>query len=139
MLLLSIGILAMGSGDYRVSAPAIVEGAVQRAVVAPFEGYIATAGVRAGQQVEEGALLARLDDRELQNERHMLDMGLDDVVRQLSDQHGIRLVNRANTDSPVTINIRGISLRSALEIILHELDLRCELDNDSLVVRNDVD
>jgi RND family efflux transporter MFP subunit len=72
LLVLLLVILGLGMGEYRVSAPAVVEGAVQRAVVAPFEGYIEQAGVRAGQKVAKGDLLARLDDRDLQSERRSL-------------------------------------------------------------------
>jgi multidrug resistance efflux pump len=52
-------------GDYRVSAKSVVEGEVQRSVVAPFAGYIREAPVRAGMVVTKGQLLARLDDRDL--------------------------------------------------------------------------
>lgn len=51
--------------DYRVRAPATVEGQVQRVAVAPFDGYIASAAVRAGDVVHAGDVLARMDDREL--------------------------------------------------------------------------
>lgn len=57
--------LSFAQGDFRVAAKAVVEGAVQRAAVAPFDGFIARALVRAGDIVEEGQLLATLDDREL--------------------------------------------------------------------------
>jgi RND family efflux transporter MFP subunit len=55
--------------EYRVPAKAVLEGEVQRAVVAPFEGYIAHAYMRAGQTVKQGQLLAKLDDRDLLVER----------------------------------------------------------------------
>jgi multidrug resistance efflux pump len=42
---------------------------VQRAAVAPFQGYVADAPVRAGQTVAAGDLLATLDDRDLALER----------------------------------------------------------------------
>ncbi len=80
--LVSLAVLAMGTGEHRVSAPAVVEGAVQRAVVAPFEGYISTADVRAGQVVAQGDLLARLDDRDLQNERRGLVAESGELVKQ---------------------------------------------------------
>ncbi len=63
---------AAGQRPYRVAAPALVEGAVQQAVVAPFEGFVAAAGFRAGQMVSHGDLLARLDDRDLKTERRRL-------------------------------------------------------------------
>src|SRR6218665_1956725 len=42
--------------DYRVSSAALVEGAVQRAAVAPFEGYLRDAAVRARHVVKNGQL-----------------------------------------------------------------------------------
>jgi hypothetical protein len=56
-------------GDYRVSAKSVVEGEVQRSVVAPFEGFIREAPVRAGMLVRKGQVLAILDDRDLLLER----------------------------------------------------------------------
>jgi multidrug efflux pump subunit AcrA (membrane-fusion protein) len=43
----------------------MVEGAIQRAAVAPFDGYVSTAPVRAGDIVVGGQILATLDDRDL--------------------------------------------------------------------------
>ncbi|WP_270935662.1 HlyD family efflux transporter periplasmic adaptor subunit [Falsiroseomonas oryzae] len=57
--------LAVATGEFRVAARAAIEGSIQRAAVAPFEGFVATAPARAGDVVEEGQLLATLDDREL--------------------------------------------------------------------------
>ena len=62
----------LSSGEYRVPASATLEGTVQRAVVAPFDGYIFDAPVRAGHEVAEGELLARLDNRELLGEQRRL-------------------------------------------------------------------
>jgi len=56
-------------GDYRLSADTKLEGLVQRMVVAPFNGYIAQTGARAGDVVNESDLLCRLDDRDLRLER----------------------------------------------------------------------
>jgi len=53
---------------HRVSAPATVEGRVQRAAVAPFSGFLLESAVRAGDTVRAGDVLARLDDRELRLE-----------------------------------------------------------------------
>lgn len=54
---------------YQVVADARVEGRIQRAVVAPFDGYISSATMRAGDLVKAGEELAKLDDRELELER----------------------------------------------------------------------
>ena len=61
--------LIVAKGDYRVSASTVIEAAVRRAAVAPFNGYIAEAGARAGDLVRVGQPLAVLDDRELKLER----------------------------------------------------------------------
>jgi hypothetical protein len=51
--------------EFRVSAKAVLEGAVQRAAVAPFDGYIETAPMRAGDIVRQGDVLATLINRDL--------------------------------------------------------------------------
>jgi biotin carboxyl carrier protein len=61
--------LCFAEGKFRVSAKTVIEGAVQRAAVAPFEGYIAQAYVRAGDSVRQGQVLAVLDDRDLKLEQ----------------------------------------------------------------------
>jgi len=57
---------------YRVPARAALEGQVQRVIAAPFEGFVVEAPARAGQTVAKGALLARLDDRDLKLEQARL-------------------------------------------------------------------
>ncbi len=61
--------LAFAVGDYRISANTTVEGVVQRAVSAPFNGYVSEAPFRAGDLVRAGEPIALLDDRELRLER----------------------------------------------------------------------
>lgn len=56
------------TGDFRISGDATLEGRVRRLIVAPFDGFVASAQARAGQVVKEGETLATLDDRELQLE-----------------------------------------------------------------------
>jgi multidrug resistance efflux pump len=59
----------IAEGEYRVTANSVIEGSVQRALVAPYAGYIEEAYARAGDVLEEGKLLCRLDDRDLRLER----------------------------------------------------------------------
>ena len=66
VLLLAVSLIHI---DHRVSARTVVEGATQAAQVAPFEGYIAEALVRAGDTVKRGQPMARLDERDLKLER----------------------------------------------------------------------
>jgi hypothetical protein len=56
-------------GADRISADAVVEGAVKRTLAAPFDGFIAESFARAGDTVEAGDLLVQLDNSELALER----------------------------------------------------------------------
>jgi RND family efflux transporter MFP subunit len=55
--------------DYRVAAPIVIEGTVQRVIAAPFNGFVKEAPVRPGDIVKKGAVLCTLDDRELKLEQ----------------------------------------------------------------------
>jgi multidrug resistance efflux pump len=55
--------------DYRVAATTVLEPEVRRAVLAPFDGYVAAAPRRAGDVVQAGEVLCALDDRDLKLER----------------------------------------------------------------------
>ncbi|MDO8262786.1 MAG: efflux RND transporter periplasmic adaptor subunit [Gallionella sp.] len=50
---------------YHVSAPARLEGAIQRALVAPVDGFIQQVSVRPGDSVTEGQVLAELATQDL--------------------------------------------------------------------------
>ncbi len=60
--------LAFYPASFRISADAALEGDSQRVSVVPFDGYIDTASVRAGDIVEPGQVLATLDDKDLRIE-----------------------------------------------------------------------
>ena len=65
ILLLLLGLAGFSTGDFRVTAPAGLEGVVQQVIVAPFDGYLAQTHIRAGETVKSGQVVARLDEREL--------------------------------------------------------------------------
>jgi RND family efflux transporter MFP subunit len=75
-------LIAFASGTFRVSADVTVEGAVQRAITAPFNGYVLEAPLRAGDIVKAGQLIGRFDDRELQLERIKLSSQREQYSRQ---------------------------------------------------------
>lgn len=62
-------LLAFATGDYRIAARSVMEARTRRAAVAPFNGYIKEAPVRAGDVVRQNQVLAVLDDRDLKLER----------------------------------------------------------------------
>ena len=78
-------ILVIAEGDFRVAAKTVVEGAVQRAAVAPFEGFIAEAPVRAGDTVRAGQLLARLEDRDIRLDRNKFAAEREQQMRKYHD------------------------------------------------------
>jgi RND family efflux transporter MFP subunit len=61
-------LLAVVDVPYRVASKTAIEGAVQRSLVAPFDGFVAESLVRAGETVKKGQPMARLDDRTLRLE-----------------------------------------------------------------------
>ena len=68
MVFATVGIaaLALVDASWRVSADAVIEGEQQRVIPAPFDGFIASATVKAGLVVRKGQPLAELDRRQTQ-------------------------------------------------------------------------
>ncbi len=85
---------SFATGTYRVAADTRVEGAIQRALAAPFEGYIGEAAKRPGDLVKQGEAVARLEDRDLQLER----MKLSSRREQLYKQYREALANHERSD-----------------------------------------
>ena len=76
--------LALLPGPHRVAAPARVEGRIQRAIVAPVDGYLLSAPVRAGASIRQGDLIATLDDHEMRLERQRWEGQREEYRRQYS-------------------------------------------------------
>lgn len=75
-------LLAVVPAPFRISAPAVVEGAVQRAAVAPFEGFLRLAPARAGDTVKAGQVLAVLEDKDLRLEQVRWESELEVALRK---------------------------------------------------------
>ncbi len=61
--------LSLANGTFYITSDSVLEAEICRSVVAPQQGYIAAAHVRAGDLVQKGDLLATLDDQELKLEQ----------------------------------------------------------------------
>jgi len=102
--------------SFRVSAKAVLEGQVQRVAPAPFEGFIATAPIHAGDQVQQGDVLATLDDKDLQLER----------VRWISERDRLLLKSR----EAMAKHDRASSAQ--LEAQLHQTEAQLDLTQQKL-------
>jgi len=58
-------VLVFAKGEHRVTAKSVIEAQTLRAAAAPFDGFVRSARVRAGDTVHAGDVLAILDDRDL--------------------------------------------------------------------------
>ncbi|HQU42370.1 MAG TPA: hypothetical protein PK867_06135, partial [Pirellulales bacterium] len=87
----------------------------------------------------ETKILSALDDK---TELDFTEQPLTDVIDYLKQRHNIeiQLDNRAladagiGSDVPVTRSIKGITLRSALKLLLGELDLTYAIRNEVLLI-----
>ncbi len=85
----SLGLI-FGRGEARMAGHATLEGALRRAIVAPFDGYIQEAAVRPGQRVQAGQTILRLDDRDLVLQQLDSRARIAEAQRQVSDAVGRR-------------------------------------------------
>lgn len=102
--------------DYRITADAQLEGAVQRSLGAPYDGYLRAAEARPGDLVSAGTVLARLDDRDLVLER----LGRVAEKRQLQFELNAALAGRERAE----LNI--------LEARIQQIDARIALIDEQL-------
>ncbi|WP_404710692.1 efflux RND transporter periplasmic adaptor subunit [Sphingomonas sp. MMS24-J13] len=72
-------------GHFRIGSRSLIEGKIQRNLVAPFDGFIASAPVRAGDIVHAGDMLARLDDRDATLEQARWTSERETLVARYSD------------------------------------------------------
>lgn len=77
-----LAFLAFATGDFRIAANSSVEGAVQRAVTAPYNAYVKEAPYRAGNTVKAGEVIGKFDDRDLILERIKLTSQREQYIKQ---------------------------------------------------------
>jgi multidrug resistance efflux pump len=102
---------ALVTGTHRVSGDAVLRGSVQRVVLAPVDGFIATAPMRPGDVVVEGTVLATFDDQALALEVARWQAEYDQALNEYREA-------LAELDSA-----RVTTLRAAMDRALAELEL----------------
>jgi len=107
------------SGTYRISAKTVVEGTIQRAIAAPFDGYIIQSSARAGDTVHQGETLARLDERDLRLEEARLGSEREQLLRKhrqalaAKDRAAMAVIAAQVDEVDATLSLTGEKLARA--------------------------
>ena len=117
ILLAAIVFFTFAHGDYRIPAQTVLEGSIQQAAVAPFNGFVAEAPTRAGDIVEEGQVLCRLDDKDMVLEHSRLQSRHEQLEKQYSQ--ALALLNKSQ------VKIIGAQVRQA-KAQLDQIDAQLE-------------
>lgn len=113
LLVLGLGLIP---GTHRIGSPARLEGLVQRAIVAPIDGYVAESRARAGDVIKQGAVLGAIDDTDLQLERRKW------IARtgQLNKEYRAALASRDRSEARI-LGARVEQARAELDLVEQQL------------------
>jgi multidrug efflux pump subunit AcrA (membrane-fusion protein) len=127
-------LLAIVPAPFRISSQALVEGAVQRAAVAPFEGYLREAPARAGDKVKAAQVLAVLDDKDLRLERVRWESELQVALQK--EREGMAKGNRVDQSLAAA---QANQARAQLDLVLGKLErINVVAPFDGVVVKGDL-
>jgi multidrug efflux pump subunit AcrA (membrane-fusion protein) len=119
---------------WRVSAPARLEGSVQRAVVAATDGYLQQANVRPGDRVRAGQVLAELASQDLELERRRRESEL----RQHESAYRAAQA-RSDRAQMVTFQAKAAEAQAMLSLVETQLQrARIEAPFDGIVIKGDL-
>jgi multidrug efflux pump subunit AcrA (membrane-fusion protein) len=119
---------------WRVSAPARLEGSVQRAVVAATDGFLQQANVRPGDRVREGQVLAELSSQDLALELRRRESEL----RQHESAYRAAQA-RADRAQMVTFQAKAAEAQALLSLVETQLQrARIEAPFDGIVIKGDL-
>lgn len=120
--------------SYRVGAPARIEGAVQRIVAAPNEGFLRSALVRPGDTVKAGDLLAELDSQDLLLEKRKWE---GELAQHENSYSGA--LARADRAQFVISYAKATEARAQLDLVRQQLDrARLVAPIDGIVIKGDL-
>jgi GAF domain-containing protein/biotin carboxyl carrier protein len=104
-------LLTLVQGTLRISCEAVLEPGIRRVVVAPQQGYIATARATAGDLVQQGDLLATLDDQELRLEQRKWQSQRAQLQKEYrkalagSDRAGVAILNAKRAQAEAQLKL----------------------------------
>lgn len=129
-----LGVYLFAPTTHRVSGTAELQGAIQRALIAPFDGYIAKASARAGERVAEGFVLAELDDRELRLEYRQLEGDKTELDKQY--RKALAALDHAQAR---IIQAQIAQAQARIDLLSQQLDrIRLTVPFDGIVVEGDL-
>ncbi len=132
--LLAAAVLFLLPVTFHVGAPARVEGAVQRVLAAPMDGFLRHTRVRPGDSVKKGDVLVELADQELLLEKRKWES---EVVRH---QNNFSLAMGRSDRGQFAINYaRAAEAKAQLELVEQQLARAQVLaPMDALVIQGDL-
>jgi multidrug resistance efflux pump len=119
---------------WRVSAPARLEGSVQRAIVAATDGFLQQANVRPGDRVKAGQVLAELASQDLELERRRRESEL------LQHEGAYRAAqSRSERAQMVGYQAKAAEAQAMLSLVEAQLQrARVEAPFDGIVITGDL-
>ena len=119
---------------YRLSAPARLEGSIQRALVAPSDGFLRRAHVRPGDLVKAEQLLAEFADQDLLLERRKWES----AVAQHENGYGAALA-RADRSQLMILRSKADEARAQLGLVEQQLArMRLTAPFDGVIIKGDL-
>ncbi len=109
--------LSLSTGQFRISTDSVLEASICRVIVAPQEGYIATALARAGDLVNEGDLLATLDDKQLRQEQRKWQGQREQLVKEY--RKALASFDRAEV---AILNAKRLQAEAQLQLVEQQLE-----------------
>ena len=133
-LLLGAAALPFVPVNHRVTAPARLEGAIQRTLVAPADGFLRQTHVRPGDTVRQGQVLAELAEEDLNFEKRRWES----EVARYEGVHAEALA-RQDRAQLVIAQARAAEARAQLDVVEQQL-LRSRLiaPFDGVVIKGDL-
>jgi multidrug efflux pump subunit AcrA (membrane-fusion protein) len=132
--LLAVAVAGVVPAQWTIGGRARVEGSVQRALVAPLEGYLQAVHVRPGDRVMSGQLLVELADKDLKLEQRKL-------AGQLSQHENAyaHAIARADRAQAVVHMARATEAKAQLELIGSRLErVHVVAPFDGMIVNGDL-
>ena len=134
LALAAIALLALLPLPYRIGAPVRVEGAVQRVVAAPIDGFLGRSLVRPGDVVRSGDVLAELADTDLLLEQRRAESAL-----AQHDNGAAAALARADRAQFVVSQGKAAEARAQLELLRQQLArTRLVAPMDGVVIKGDL-